>query len=386
MAPRSSNFNNDVNQDLVFDNLGLSQEDLGMGGNDGVFNDPGDDDDGDLDQPRGKSLTFDEDSDGDDGDDVNDPFALRDDEVPQDRRVSHTDDGRQRQQQQRREPRPLPKEAKVRPDKNGNLLNEKGEIVARAGREARYYTSREKAKKDLATHQGQLRDTAGRLSRVTQIARELKGQVDAFGNQFKAIKDMGFTADDQVAAMNLFSQMRKDPKGTLTKLLTRAAANGITIDGQSGQPQQAQIADVVKGLLDEQLKPFKENLTANQTRERQEQQRRDDAAAVDAEVGQFFGRNPEAVPYAPVFARVLRDPAFSGMSLGEIYARILQNQSRGGNRPQLRDRGRTNGRTPSRRGSPPNGRSAPFNGGTEIANVNTSYDEIINGILDEQRV
>jgi hypothetical protein len=383
MAPRSSNFNNDVNQDLVFDNLGLSQEDLGMGGNDGVFNDPGDDDD-DV-GPRGKDLAFDGESDGDDSDDVNDPFALRDDEIPQDRRVSHTDDGRQRGQPQRREPRPLPKEAKVRPDKNGNLLNEKGEIVARAGREARYYTSREKAKKDLATHQGQLRDTAGRLSRVTQIARELKGQVDAFGNQFKAIKDMGFTADDQVAAMNLFSQMRRDPKGTLTKLLTRAAANGITIDGQSGQPQQAQIADVVKGLLDEQLKPFKENLTANQTRERQEQQRRDDAAAVDAEVGQFFGRNPEAVPYAPVFARVLRDPAFSGMSLGEIYARILQNQSRGGRRPQLRDPGR-NGRTPSRRGSPPNGRSAPFNGGTEIANVNTSYDEIINGILDEQRV
>jgi hypothetical protein len=380
MAPRNSNFNNDANQDLVFDNLGLSQQDLGMGGNEGDFNDPGDDDDAGLgDQQDDLQL----DDDGDDGQD--DPFSMREEDLPQDRRVSHTEGDRRQQQQQRREPRPLPKDAKVRPDKNGNLLNEKGEIVARAGREARYYTAREKAKKDLVSRDNQLRDTAGRLGRVTQIARELKATVDGYANQFKAIKDMGFTADDQVAAMNLFSQMRKDPKGTLTKLLTRAAANGITIDGQSGQPQQAQIADVVKGLLDEQLKPFKENLTANQRREQEDQRRRDDAAAVDAEVGQFFGRNPDAVPYAPVFARVLRDPAFSGMSLGEIYARILQNQSRGGNRSRMRDPGR-NGRTPSRRGSPPNGRSAPFNSGTEIANVNETYDSIINSVLDENRV
>jgi len=383
MAPRNSNsFSDGANQDLVFDNLGLSQEDLGMGGDQGDLNDPGDDDDDSSLGDQRDDLQIEGDDDSDDAD----PFALRDEEMPQDRRVTHTEDGRPRQQQQRRDPRPLPKESKVRPDKNGNLLNEKGEIVARAGREARYYTSREKAKKDLVSRDTQLRETAGRLNRVTEVARQLKSAYDGFNNQFKAIKDMGFTPDDQVAAMNLFAQMRKDPKATLTKLLTRAAANGITIDGQSGQPQQAQIADVVKGLLDEQLKPFKENLSANQERERQANLQRQEAAAVDTEVVQFFERNQDAKPYAPVFARVLRDPAFSGMSLGEVWARILQNQSRGGRRPQLRDPGR-NGRTlRNGRGSPPNGRSAPFNGGTEIANVNESYDSIINGILDENRV
>jgi hypothetical protein len=355
-GPRNNGALDDVGaQDLVFENLGLSSDDLGIQGDDVQ--------DEQVDIPD------------DLPDESEDPFSVDEPSDLEDLRVTHTDDRSQQRQQ-----RPLPQKAGVKPDARGNLVDTKtNKIVARAGAEARFYLSREKVRQQLTARDVELRSTAGRLSRVTQIAQTLKEQNDALRAAQGRVEQLGFTPDDQVAAMQLYSQLKKDAKGTLTRLLTRAAANGIVVDGSQSQSAPA-VADIVKETLGQELKPLKEFVTAQQA----DAQRRREAQAMQQEVQQevedFFASNPDAGPHARVFQRLLRDPRYNKMSLGEMWARIQLNLA-----TSQRTRGRQRP-TPQRRGSPPNGRGTPPMDVSPMANVNESFDSILNGLLDEHGV
>jgi hypothetical protein len=377
MAPRD--LMDSTAMDTVFKNFGMDSADLGVADNDGLTDDlpddegdPGDDLDAEL---------------GDDSQD--DPFAVDDgfdDEQQQQQRVTHTRDQRQQndQRQQRQPPQRQQAPQKVRPDAKGNLVDAQGKVVAKAGTERRFYESREKVKKDLGVREVQLRETAGRLTRVTEIARQLKERYDGFAAQQRQMQELGIAGEDHIAALNLYSQLKKDTRGTLQKLLTRAAANGISIDGNSQQQTQPNIADVVKEVLNGQLKPIHDFVSAAQQRDQRSQQDQEARVAVQQEVETWFGLNPDARPYAQVILKVLRNPSYARMPLGEIWARVQLNLERQRNSGRQRT-GNRNGFTP-RRGSPPIGRRSPPSGNTEMADINDDYGSIINSVLDQHGV
>jgi hypothetical protein len=390
MAPRD--LMNSTAMDTVFGNLGMDSQDLGM-----TDDDFGDDIGGDGD-PGGDDLQAGEEQDDfgqDDAGENDDPFAIDDgfeDGQQQQRRVTHTPDRRQQQRQPQRQAQDQQGARKFRPDAKGNIVNGKGEIVARAGKEARIFMSGEKHRKTAERSQVQLRETAGRLNRITQIAERLYNDNNSYKAERQAFEKLGLKAEDQVSAMQLYTQLTKNPKETLTKLLTRAAANGITLDANNSNANNNQlpagIADIVKEVLGEKLKPIETFVTAQQAREAAQQRAQQDRVAVQSEVEGWFAQNPAARPHAQVFQRVLRNPQFANMSLGEIWARIQLNHARNPqNGRRMRDSMNGNRRSTSRhRGSPPSGRGMPPQGTSEMADVNASWDSIVRDVLDANGV
>lgn len=390
MAPRD--LMSSAAMDTVFGNLGMGAEDLGM--QDADFGDDlgGDDDVGGDDDPsRAGADDFDQDDAGQD----DDPFAIDDGFEELQGRVSHTRDrqqpqDRRQQPQDRQQPRFQPRDQqaarKFKPDAKGNVINGQNEIVARAGKEARIFWNGEKHRKASERAQTQLRDTAGRLNRVTTIAERLYADNNAYKAQRQAIEQLGIKPEEQISAMQLYTQLLAKPKETIQKLLTRAAANGITIDSTPGGNNNGQpaIVDVVKELLGKEMKPLTEFVTSQQARETAQREHAQARQAVQTEVETWFGQNPEARPYTQVIQRVLRDSRYSNMSLGEVWARIQLNQARNPRRGNgLRDSMNGGRRSTSRhRGSPPNGRGMPPMGTSQMADVNESWDTIVRESLD----
>jgi len=178
--------------------------------------------------------------------------------------------------------------------------------------------------------------------------------------------------------------LRTNPAEIAKKLLTRMAAQGITVANMSqggGAFDVKSVMDIIRGEIKQQMSPLVEqNKTQQQERERIQQQQHE-LNQVRGEVESFFSRNPEARRFIPTFQRVMRDPRYAGMSLGEVYVQILKNNR---NRPEPSNRKRTPsvGSLPRGRGVPPDqnrqsGKQEP------LAPLDASWGDIINGVLDE---
>jgi len=378
MAPRreGSDFVPSVAESIVSENFGddpaFSNDSSDDGDDDGLSAGLRDNDTGELDADLGN----DGDDAGGDGDTDN-VFRLdeaRDGQLD-DMRVSHTD----RDRQQRR----LPKKAEVKADRNGNLVDANGKIVARAGQQARFYQNMRKAQRDSVRYAEQVEDLNTRLGKAVQIGRELHTRVTRYQAQEEAFKRFNLTPEDQLRAVQFYSELRKSPENTVKRLLTQLQAQGISIAGlnNNGGVDTKSLTDVISDRLNEALNPLKEDQRRRAEEASQREQEQEALAQTQQEVQQFFRRNPDARQYLNVFQRVMANPRYQNMSLGEVYAHILRNNS---NRQQPSNRQRTpapgmpRGRanTPDNIGR--NGQRQP-----KIADVNATWDQIIGETMDE---
>jgi len=118
----------------------------------------------------------------------------------------------------------------------------------------------------------------------------------------------------------------------------------------------------------------KKRKEAEKQKQQEAQRELDDTKA---DVAKFFQRNPRALPHLETFKRALADPRYQGVSLGEIWAKILQNLSARGN-------GRQRSRTPGSQGrSIPRGRGAAPGGNSTVADPNKSYGDILKDVIRE---
>lgn len=409
MAPRNQTRGggDSIAHDVVFGNFG--DDDLDLDNNDGADDDLDDDagddgqgdDDSQLDDLRGQQ----DDQDG--LDDLTDNQRQRQrGQRQEDRRPRRDQYGRQRQQQRGRGQQDdigqrvlddlgvshtrVHSEAQVESDKDGNLISkESGKIVARAGREARYYQNAEKARRQVVQHQGRVRDVEGKLSQAIGIASNLDTQLKTLQGQAAHLKQLGIEPADQLMAVRLFKDLKDNPVATIRGILTRAQARGITMDqlglgagGGSALDAKA-MSDMIGERINQALGPIQERV--NQSNQ-QEQQTRENEQAKNAaiqEVQTFFNTNPEAAQYERVFQQLLADPNYRNMSLREMWAEIRLSLSKQPRRQQRPDRRNQQYQTPLR-GRMPTGRRAPMQGtGPELAPVDQEYGEILNGIMDE---
>lgn len=377
---------------MVADNLGLDFDDLGA-----EFDSNTDDDQGDDDREDGYV--------GPDDGDIDDGLG----EQPErdQRRNDRRDQRRDRREHEPRrlddlslssrdrrdgDTRPFAQNAEVRPDQNGNLVDPAtGQIVARAGHEAALYQRAFKAgeSKNAGGLQYRLRQRETQLRDAITAGRQLSEQVRQFQTQSEALKQFNITPEQQVSAFKLYNDLKRSPAQTLRALLTRAVADGMNvaelgIQGISGADAKG-IMDLVREEINKLSGPLNEQ-RQQEEQQRQARQRQEEAnRRVENEVIQFFEDNPEARRYSTVFERTLSNPEFSQMSLGEIWTRIQlniernRNKERNNNNRDARRNGRRFPRLSGRGGAP----SGMRNDDSAPAPASTTYNTIINDILDQ---
>jgi hypothetical protein len=361
MAPRDST----LGQDASAKGLGITAEDIGVSiddGDVGLGDDPGegrrtasDDGSSDVDMGEGRPTRR-----------ARDQFGRE----PKQKR------------QEQQQPQRIPSSAEVRPDAKGNLVDARGNVVARAGKEARFYQQAANVTRQMQSFQAQAQahvtDLTNRLQRAVEIGREVYGRLETLEAQNKQMQHLGISPAEQLEAMQLVAMSKSNPVQALKTLLTRAAANGIDLSelGINGGQDTKSIIDLLKNEISQQMQPLRQRTEAEQ---RQQQQQAAQAKAFgDAKVhvAQFFAQNPEARTYLPVLDAVLQK--HPQMSLSEIWAKLqlfLVQRQQTGNGDGARTR---------QRGAFPNGRGRlPNRPKGQMADVSKSYEQIARDVMSE---
>lgn len=383
MAPRER-ANNDA-QDTVFENFGLTAEDLGVDQDDD-FNNQNDDNDDDNNQDNRQQRN--NQSDDDDNDDGLTPDPLREAIDRNRERVSHT-----REQVRQRPQKQLPKTAEVKADQKGNLVDAKGQIVARAGAEARLYQRAQKATQDAQqarqTIEAIRTDLSGRLERAVEIAREQHQKVQEYEARDQQIKALGLTPQDQLEALQYFVEGKSNPVQLIKKLLTKAAASGINMSElgiNAGGFDVKALTEQIQQQITREMEPLrKRQEDENKARERTAAEQRE-LEETTREVNSFFARNKDAVPYIPVLEQLMRDPRTRHLSLAELWLNLKDRVNLSDQRQRQQN---------SRERSIPNGRRRPIDSirdddemsrGNEMATVDQSYDQILRDVMKQHNV
>jgi len=291
-----------------------------------------------------------------------------------------------------------------RQDQKGNLVDARtGEIIARAGSEARIYQRVHKQASDYiraatGNIQNQMQAERGKLNRAVEIGLGFEKELSELKGYVSQINAYELPKEGLLEAAGLYKQAQSDPVGVLKSLLTRAALSGIDISQLGMDPQGIDprtMMDMVRKEMQAAVKPVEQYTTQQQKAQEDKQVESQYLQQAERQVNEFFGSNREAIPYTHIFHTVLQQPRFQKMSLGEIWDKIQLHLIRNGVDPRQppsrsqrqRLSGTPNGqRAPSR--SPPNGQGmAPVGGdgagrgNAGPAHPSMSYDAIIREVL-----
>ena len=394
MAPRNVDRNTAI--DTVSESLGLTADDLGMD-RDNPFDGMGlEDDPGDLDQDD----EFENEPQDDDDD-------LSDNEPPP-RQQQERQPRQQQQQPRQQQPDNLAAKPnqkgefdvdKIKTDNKGNILSADGKrIIAKAGKEARLFTTLHKRTQDLGTiresAQNIINDIDGRLKQAVEIGTTLHRQLTQLQQNGSEYQRAGLTDSENREAIELASMFKRSPVEAIKTMLTRAAARGIDMTSLGLQPggfDPAALMNLVQQRIDAGLAPVKQ--LNDQTAQQREQQNNSTQQVEDAkrELSQFLIANPDARQHLATIQKIYENPQFANMSLNEVWLRLQLNLERNAQQRQ-RGGGHPNGRLRNRQGQPrlPTSRGNPGGGGNgdgrrqvgnEPAPVTESYDDIVRSVM-----
>jgi len=374
MAPRDGTLGGD--KDAA--SLGITAEDLGVSADDG---DAGDGNYGDVDDGSDDSGDGLGDSTGEGRQTAGDSDVDMGEGRPT--RRARDQFGREpKQKKQDQQPQRIPSSAEVRPDAKGNLVDARGNVVARAGKEARFYQQAANASKQMQAFQAQaeahVSDLTNRLQRAVEIGREVYGRLETLQAQNKQMQSLGISPAEQLEAMQLVAMSKTNPVQALKTLLTRAAANGIDLSeiGIQGGVDAKALTDLLKQQISQEMQPLRARTEAEQRQQQQQATQMKAFGDAKVHVAQFFAQNPDARSYLPVLDAVLQK--HPQMTLNEIWARLqlflVQRQQTGNG----------NGARTRPRGAFPNGRGRlPPRNKSEMANVSKSYEQIARDVMSE---
>lgn len=374
MAPRDG-VNQEAASDIVRESLGLTADDLGMNPADDAFDAP--DLEGDTDIGGGlEDDNFDEPQQVQQQQQQHAP--LEDDLID---RTAPAPAPKQQQQNQ------FPKMAEVRPDNKGNLIDRKtGQIVARAGSEARMYQKLHKTTQAYSGLQQSYNDVEGRLNKAVKIGTELYDRLKTIQSEQSdtAPQRFGLSSAEAIEAMNFAKEAKTNPVGTIQKLLTKAAASGIDLTSiglSGGNFDPKSLMDLVRGEINTAMNPLKERSQRETQQEQQQREATERAEEATGTLNTFLKDNPEAREYLPVFQKIYEQPALQHMSLGEVWAKLQLNLMRKQQQSPASSQRPAN-RNNQKRPVPSGRRMAPGPGrNAELASVDTSYDDIVRGLL-----
>lgn len=198
----------------------------------------------------------------------------------------------------------------LKEDKEGNLVNDKGEIIASAGTSRDYYERLKAAGRAY-------RDNAQNLAQSNIVLGEkFKELYDAYNAlsekaSFDITKETGFTDAETKQAIQIMKAYKQDPIAAIKSLLTQAQANGIDVSqiGANITANPADMRTLIQDIINERIGPI-----AQQTEEQTAVQKAQEM------VRNFFAKFPEAEQYENAIAEAKQ--RFPQMSLNEIWLRL----------------------------------------------------------------
>lgn len=268
---------------------------------------------------------------------------------------------------------PQEKQADVKAAKNGDLVDAKGNVIAKAGVERRHFE---------------------RAQKMSQVAQQLQQQNEQLREQVvqaryinKLPQALDLNEQEAEAGLKLMASFKKDPVKTVQTILTQARAMGHNIEVPQGIDMGA-----VQQMLDQRLAPLIGERQANIEQTLQVQQAQQAAA-------QFLAEYPDAATHENMIAQVMRAHREVGkpVTVVEAYYKLKtwalengydwstdlvdQREARTRNPPQQK----TQQQPPQTK--PRNVRAAP-NTGTltdrpAVVSSNTEWATIINDSLKE---
>lgn len=348
----------------------------------GLDLDEGDDneqDQTDLDEDEEETVESDDEESSTDSPDQSPPTAGK-----QTEQAKGTDAPAPGKQPQEQLADPLKPTGPVTVDKKGNLVNQQGHIVARAGSERRLY---EKSTR-LETQLKQEKQARGQDREMLQrAATEIKGMREVYG----MAENLRMTTREAMMGLNLVDKFKKDPQDFFKYVLTQMAAIGQDVTKFLPEAGAAAVSpEGIKQLIQNELRgalgPVRE------TREAEQQQQR---AMQDAEreYTAFVDRFPDVTTHEDVIARLIQDDA--NLSLDAAYYKLqsfaAQNQLDFSRplKPQIEER-QQGGKTqiaPRTQRPMPNGRgAAPVVNKQVVHSADSSWDDLIRTTLRENGI
>lgn len=180
----------------------------------------------------------------------------------------------------------------------GTLTLKDGSKVA-PGAERRWYENAQLARAREI-------DVRNQLNTANQNYKNIEAKYTELSS---AVKQIGFDKPDEMkVAVSLYTDLGRDPVGTVTKLLAELKAKGYSIDGIGSNVDTRAITEI----LDRKLQPSAEQ----QQRQTQEQISQE----VDREVNDLFGRFPDARQHEAMLARVVEVEASKGNQIPLVEA------------------------------------------------------------------
>lgn len=388
--------NQQVANEVVSESLGLSMDDLGADRDnafEGLELDGDDDNQLDLDGDLDEQLDGQNDRQGTNDGDVFSPEPKlkvekpeRQSLKPDDLSVTHTG----------RDEFDIGKD-KPKFDKHGNIIAPNGRVIAKAGKEARMFTTLHQTRNDLSNTVAQANTIINKqkvdLQKAVDIGLSVNAQLTALREAGTAHTRMGLNDTEHTQALELASAFKKDPVQAIKTILTRASASGIdltTLGLQPGGFDTKALMDLVRSEIANVTKPIADRNaqeTEQQRIARENQEAENNAAT---ELDQFLTAAPEARNHLAIFKRILSDPdpRLNKMTLGEIWARIQLNLLKNPPKPEQRQDGNRQQRSQNRRSPPrvPDGRSTPPDGtefarANDMADVSESYEDIVRNVM-----
>lgn len=290
--------------------------------------------------------------------------------------------------------RPFAPQAEVKPDAKGNLVDNNGKIVAKAGPEARFYQDAYKAKQHAAMIEQRatraIEDITSRLNQAIEIGTRAAERAKTLQDAGNVATKLGLSEQQHVEAVQFYKEGLDNPVQFLKKLLTRAAASGIDMTQLGlapGSVDPKSLMDQIKGLITEQMNPLKERSAQDAAQVAAKAKQDQEAATATANVKTFFDTNPDALPYLPVFTRIYQDARFANWDIERVWDRIQLNLLKGGADPaQQRDGDGQGG--PAHKRMPSGRRSSPSGSSDEdaMAPVEQSYADILKGVMTDHGV
>ena len=210
-----------------------------------------------------------------------------------------------------------------------DLLDENGNVIAKAGAERRFYEENQRLKRERENFNTKI------MPQIKQEYETMVAKVNSYNEVFKSMQFGDLSHEDIGLGMELIRQWKKSPKDTINFLLTQAKSYGINID-ENGSSDMA----AINQMLDQKLQPF---LQERELREKQIQARQNaqniynnfmskypDAKNHVDEIAYLYKKNPNQSLDAIYFQLqnyYLRNNYDFNTPLSEIHKQKLQSKN-----------------------------------------------------------
>ena len=202
----------------------------------------------------------------------------------------------------------ITKQQQNKQQRNNNsqdLLDENGNIIAKAGAERRFYEENVRLKKERDHFNNNI------MPKIKQEYDTMAAKIEAYNQTFQSMQAGDLTSQDIQLGMELIRQWKQSPADTVKFLLTQAKSLGINIneDGTSNKIDM----QAINQMLDQKLQPF--------TQEREEQQKIMMAKSNARKVyDNFMNMYPDAANHVDEIAYLYKKNP--NVPLGEIYWQV----------------------------------------------------------------